>query len=70
MFASIKYKVPTVNKKIMGTRNLNFLILNKFRNGAIMIKIKPIELLIKNLGYRDTLVQKSFIHKLCSYYII
>ena len=53
--------MPRVPNKIIGIKKRNFLILNKFRNGAIMIKIKPNKLLIKNLGYREIFVQKSFI---------
>ena len=60
----MKYKVLIVNKKIIGIIKRNFLILNKFRNGDTITKIKPTKLLIKNLGYRDTLVQKSFISRL------
>ena len=50
IFTRIKYKIPRVPKKIIGRIKRNFLILNKFLNGAIIIKIKPIRLLIKNLG--------------------
>ena len=57
----MKYNVPIVSKKRIGIIKRNFLILNKFRNGVIIIKIKPAKLLIKNRGYRDTFVQKSFI---------
>ena len=34
----------------MGTINRNFLILNKFRKGARITKIKPARLLIKKRG--------------------
>ena len=50
MFTRIRYRVPSVPKRMIGIKNRNFLILNKFRNGAIIIKIKPNKLLIKNLG--------------------
>jgi hypothetical protein len=50
-----------VIKKIIGIIKRNFLILNKFRIGVIITRIKPIKLLIKNRGYRDTLDQKLFI---------
>ncbi len=39
----------------------NFGTLNKFLKGAKITKIKPAKLLIKNLGYRRILFQKSFI---------
>ena len=45
--------------KIKNHRNLG--VLNKFLKGVNIINIKPIILLIKNLGYRTILVQKLFI---------
>jgi len=36
-------------------------VLNKFLKGVKITKIKPARLLIKNLGYRNILVQKLFI---------
>jgi len=39
----------------------SFGILNKFLNGVKMIKINPTKLLIKNRGYLEIFVQKSFI---------
>jgi hypothetical protein len=64
IFISIKYKatkitIIEITKKI---RNLG--ILNKFRIGVRITKIKPIKLLIKNLGYRRMFVQKLFINKI------
>lgn len=58
------------NKKTMGAKIRNFFILNKFLTGVKITRIKPAKLLIKNLGYREILVQKSFIKnyvKYCSY---
>ncbi len=59
-------------KKIKNQRNLG--ILNKFRKGVNIIKINPIILLIKNLGYLTILVQKLFIKiiiiKCSNYYYI
>lgn len=64
MFLMIKYK-STINKiKEIITKIRSFLILNKFLNGAKIIRIKPAKLLIKKRGYRDILFQKSFIEKL------
>ena len=51
----------TNSKKAIGTKIRNFLIFNKFLKGVKITKIKPAKLLIKNLGYREILVQKSFI---------
>ena len=52
------------NKKIKKNRKLrNFGTLNKFRNGVIITKINPTKLLIKNLGYRITFLQKLSIDK-------
>ena len=45
--------------KIKNQRNLA--ILNKFLKGVNIINIRPIILLIKNLGYLVILVQKLFI---------
>ena len=66
----MKYNVLIIIKKRIGIIKRNFLILNKFRIGVIMTRIKPIKLLIKNLGYRDTLDQKSFIENFFSYFFI
>ena len=41
--------------------NLNFGILNKFRKGVRITKIRPIKLLIKKRGYLSMFVQKLFI---------
>ena len=57
----IKYKITRNNINIIGTKIRNFLILNKFLNGARITKMSPAILLIKNRGYRDTFVQKSLI---------
>ena len=43
--------------------NRNFFILNRFRKGVKITKIKPTKLLIKKRGYRDILFQKSLISK-------
>ena len=43
-----KVNVNKINIKIKATRN--FLILNRFLNGARIMIIKPVKLLIKNLG--------------------
>ena len=61
IFARIKYNkiINPRNERI--TRIRNFGTLNKFLNGAKIIKIRPIRLLIKKRGYRDILFQKSFI---------
>ena len=65
MFTSIKY-VPKIIKKTESIKKIrSFGILNKFRKGVRMTKIKPAKLLIKNLGYRRIFVQKSlFINKI------
>jgi len=39
----------------------NFGTLNKFLSGAKITKIRPAKLLIKNRGYLEILLQKSFI---------
>lgn len=61
MLVKIKYSNPNVNisPKIKIIRSLG--ILNKFRKGVIITRIKPIKLLIKNRGYRKIFVQKLFI---------
>ena len=61
IFFKIKHINPIVinNTKIRIIRNLG--ILNKFRKGVRIIKIKPIKLLIKNRGYLIMFVQKLFI---------
>ena len=51
----IKMIQPTI-KKIR-----NFGTLNRFLNGAKIIRINPAKLLIKNRGYRAIFVQNSFI---------
>ena len=51
-------------KRIKRIKKLrNFGILNKFLKGVIMTKISPIELLIKNFGYRIIFFQKLSINK-------
>jgi len=44
------YKKPINKKRIPMTIIRNLGILNKFRKGAIITKINPIKLLIKNRG--------------------
>ena len=51
--------IKTKLNKIKNKRNLG--VLNKFLKGVNIIKINPIILLIKNRGYRTTLLQKLFI---------
>ena len=43
-------------------KSLNLGILNKFRKGVRMIRIKPIKLLTKNRGYLTMFFQKLFIN--------
>lgn len=57
----MKYKlIKIINPKIKITIR-NFLIFNKLRIGANIVRIKPSKLLIKNRGYLLIFVQKSFI---------
>ena len=46
----IVYKIVINNINPIITKTRNFLILNKFRNGAKITKIKPAKLLIKKRG--------------------
>ena len=46
----ILYRIVMHKIKNIGKIKRNFFILNKFLNGAIIIKIKPAKLLIKNRG--------------------
>ena len=64
IFRRIKYKATKIKtiEIIKKIRNLG--ILNKFRIGVRITRIKPIKLLIKNLGYRRIFVQKLFINKI------
>ena len=62
MFKIIKYSKKSVVKIRIIRRIRNFGILNKFRKGVIITKIKPSKLLIKNLGYLRIFVQKLFIY--------
>jgi|AntRauTorckE5430_2_1112549.scaffolds.fasta_scaffold29655_1 hypothetical protein len=48
-------------EKLIIKKIRSFGILNKFLNGAKIIKINPAKLLIKNRGYLEMFVQKSFI---------
>ena len=48
-------------KIIKNIRNLG--ILNKFRRGVKITRIRPAKLLIKNLGYLKIFVQKLLINK-------
>ena len=57
----IKYNKNKKRKEPIIKKIRNFGILNKFLNGARMIRINPAKLLIKNRGYLKIFVQKSFI---------
>jgi hypothetical protein len=48
-------------KQLTNKITRNFGTLNKFLSGAIITRIDPVTLLIKKLGYREMLVQKSLI---------
>ena len=63
IFLIIIYKLKILIKKIIIMYIRNFLILNKFLNGVKIIKIRPIRLLTKNLGYREIFFQKLSIEK-------
>jgi len=52
----------TIKLKEKIKKNLNFGILNRFRKGVRIIKIKPIKLLTKNRGYLMIFFQKLFIN--------
>ena len=70
IFIIIRYKSTRTNKKDTIKRIRNLGTLNKFLNGAKITKIKPTKLLIKNLGYRDILFQKSLIEKNYNYWFL
>ena len=57
----IRYNPNKKTKEPIITKIRSFGTLNKFLNGAKMIKINPAKLLIKNRGYLEIFVQKSFI---------
>ena len=48
-------------KKLLIKKRRSFGILNKFLKGVMIIRINPAKLLIKNRGYLEMFVQKSFI---------
>ena len=58
-------RVNTIKKIIIIILNIvsirNFVNLSKFLKGIKITRIKPITLLMKNLGYLKILVQKLFI---------
>ena len=58
----IVYIMRTIKLKEKIKKNLNFGILNRFRKGVRIIKIKPIKLLTKNRGYLMIFFQKLFIN--------
>lgn len=61
IFLIIK-KINIQNReKLIIKKNLSFGTLTKFLNGVKIIKINPVKLVIKNLGYRKMFVKKSFI---------
>ena len=58
----IRYKVIIIKLIERIKKSLNLGILNKFRKGVRIIKIKPSKLLIKKRGYLIILFQKLFIN--------
>jgi hypothetical protein len=64
MFRSTKYKPKKIKTIEITKKTLNLGILNKFRIGVRITRIKPAKLLIKNLGYLRMFVQKLFINEI------
>ena len=58
----IKYIIKIIKMIEIIKKSLSFGILNKFRKGVRITKIKPIKLLTKNRGYLTTFFQKLFIN--------
>ena len=50
ILAKIVYRIIIIKIKIIGKIKRNFLILNKFLNGAKITNIRPTKLLIKKRG--------------------
>jgi hypothetical protein len=61
IFRIVKYNSKPNMKQLTNKITRNFGTLNKFLSGAIITRIDPVTLLIKKLGYREMLVQKSLI---------
>ena len=61
IFCMVKYNPKQNMIKLINNKIRSFGILNKFLNGAKITRINPAKLLIKNRGYLETFVQKSFI---------
>lgn len=61
IFWIIIYTNKQNKKELIIKKIRNFGILNKFLNGVKITRINPAKLLIKNRGYLEILVQKSFI---------
>jgi hypothetical protein len=61
MFRIVKYNSKPNMKQPTNKKTRNFGTLNKFLSGAIITRIDPVTLLMKKLGYREMLVQKSLI---------
>ena len=64
MFRSTKYKPKKIKTIEITKKTLNLGILNRFRIGVRITRIKPAKLLIKNLGYLRMFVQKLFINEI------
>jgi len=64
MFRSTKYKPKKIKTIEITKKILNLGILNRFRIGVRITRIKPAKLLIKNLGYLRMFVQKLFINEI------
>ena len=57
----IRYNPKQNIKELISKRIRSFGTLNKFLNGAKITRINPATLLIKNRGYLEIFIQKSFI---------
>jgi hypothetical protein len=61
MFRIVKYNSKPNMKQLTNKKTRSFGTLNKFLSGATITRIDPVTLLMKKLGYREMLVQKSLI---------